>query len=1028
MIKNLFIALHILLLAPIGLQAQSRGVNEAAGIAQQFLASKGLEASAESLQQVSIKNGRRLVRQTTKGKHMNEGCYLFITENSGQLLVVSGDERMPNILGYTDGRVDGKALPEGLVDLLEGYKAQYKALTSSAASLATPPLRTETLHKGEQLLPTAEWGQWTPFNSMTPKNYPTGCAATAMAIVMRYHQWPNNGALCKTHIWKDSVMVADFANTHYDWDNMPMSYSSYTSAQAKAVALLMRHAGISVEMYYDAESSGARQTLVPGALSTYFRYAATARLVSASDYDAATWNEMMRKEIDAKQPVIYTGESTQGRGSHGFVLDGYRDNLFHFNFGWNGSGNGYFAVSALANIDKRFEFANKQQAVIGIKPLKEIDCAPLTLNSEGSYEGYYTTLSSLVAKDVVNIHLSKFTALRDWTGKLRWNLCHADGSCVESLAEKSVTMRGGATQGVDFAFTAAHSAVKGDYLQLVACEDTSSVWKVVTSDAGKEVVVAAYDRKVPIVEVVCHLKHATIDDKSANNITYDGKPMLGSTYRFKAIVDDEAEKTLVQVKRSGKQYRKYDNNAMVLTTDTLYIKAKGYKRSELVSECAVHLDKAGSLQEELNKQERDADAIESLTVTGVMNNDDVQYLSTLQSLKSVNLENVSRLQGVFGMAFKDFERLESCKLPRSLKQLGSETFENCSALKYITLPVSLQDTGEKLFVGCRSLKDINVLSSSPNCVADGAFAELPNPTNVTIHVQQGLTDVFKNSAKWSGFTNFVDDLMPLPQKFAYNGIEYIAIYQGDGNYAEVAIPSGTMYAGDITIPSTITYGGMEYKMRGFANTDGLSPFVGNPFVTSLNLQLDVDTLRPMLFMGCTNLSTLQLPSKLRYIGSECFRNCPMLMQVTLPASVEALGDNAFCGCQYLTDIYCHAMVPPTGSEGDNYPFAQCRPQNVTLHVPTSCEELYRSAGFWSKFQNVVGDLQPVISNVANVGQYTEVALFPTKSMGKQWLKLHLDKPLTIAIYNLNGTLLRRVKLICGDNNIWLEQPCILKAE
>ena len=147
MIKNLFIALHILLLAPIGLQAQSRGVNEAAGIAQQFLASKGLEASAESLQQVSIKNGRRLVRQTTKGKHMNEGCYLFITENSGQLLVVSGDERMPNILGYTDGRVDGKALPEGLVDLLEGYKAQYKALTSSAASLATPPLRTETLHK-----------------------------------------------------------------------------------------------------------------------------------------------------------------------------------------------------------------------------------------------------------------------------------------------------------------------------------------------------------------------------------------------------------------------------------------------------------------------------------------------------------------------------------------------------------------------------------------------------------------------------------------------------------------------------------------------------------------------------------------------------------------------------------------------------------------------------------------------------------------------------------------------------------------
>ena len=51
----------------------------------------------------------------------------------------------------------------------------------------------------------------------------------------------------------------------------------------------------------------------------------------------------------------------------------------------------------------------------------------------------------------------------------------------------------------------------------------------------------------------------------------------------------------------------------------------------------------------------------------------------------------------------------------------------------------------------------------------------------------------------------------------------------------------------------------------------------------------------MLFMGCTNLEHLQLPSTLRHIDSECFRNCPMLKQITLPASIETLGDNAFCG-------------------------------------------------------------------------------------------------------------------------------------
>ena len=106
---------------------------------------------------------------------------------------------------------------------------------------------------------------------------------------------------------------------------------------------------------------------------------------------------MMRKEIDNNRPVIYTGESIQGRGAHGFVLDGYRDNLFHFNFGWNGSGNGFFAISAITSTDRNFEFANKQQAVIGITPVKAEKAAPLQLDCEGKYEGFYSTLTSLKA-------------------------------------------------------------------------------------------------------------------------------------------------------------------------------------------------------------------------------------------------------------------------------------------------------------------------------------------------------------------------------------------------------------------------------------------------------------------------------------------------------------------------------------------------------------------------------------------------------------------------------------------------------
>ena len=1003
-------------------QAQKRSLDAATKVAKQFFQTDGRRTSVDVMRLENGRDGgRKLLRTAPSAQASGEAYYLFASEADGRLLIVSGDERMPCILGYTDQALRGQSLPDGLTDLLESYQAQYGALSKTTDT----PARS-ALYKGERLLPTAEWGQWAPFNQMTPQAYPTGCAATAMAIVMRYHQWPLVGEGDKTHIWKDSVMTAHFGQTHYDWEHMPLSYTNYTAEQAQAVALLMRHAGISVEMYYDAESSGARQTLVPVALSQYFRYASTARLLNASDYDAATWDAMMRREIDADRPVIYTGESRLGRGAHGFVLDGYRDNLFHFNFGWNGSGNGYFAISAMTSTDGKFEFANKQQAVVGISPLKDDCIAPFILECQNDYVGFYTTLTTLFSEEETTIHLSNLTACRNWTGRMHWDLCHADGTKVESLGEQSVSMNGGSTQSLDFDLKAGHSAVEGDYLQLMALEDTAKHWRPVVNARQQEVKVSAYGRKVPVVHVVCDLKNVTFSDRESGNVCFDGKPLLGSTYRYQATFDKNVVKTLVQERLGGDAHIFSFGQSVVLTSDTLFVKAKGYTAAELVGECTVDVAEAGQLSSSLEKVAPDADAVETLILTGCLSDDDLQYLSMLQSLRSLDLENAATPQGIFGAPFRDFIRLKTCKLPRSLKQLGSETFSNCRALQRISLPVSLQTTGTDLFNGCRDLTDIYVHPSSPECVGTDAFRHLPNPEKVTIHVQQGLAETFRVHAKWSGFTRFVDDLPALPRKFTSGGIDYNAIYQGDGNYAEVAIPNGQMYVGAITIPATVTYQGVEYTVSGFESTDGLSPFVGNPFVTSLDLQLRVDTLRSMQFMGCTNLASLKLPPTLRYIANECFRNCPMLTQISLPSTVEALGDNAFCGCQYLTDIYCYAQVPPGGSNTDSYPFAQCRPQHVTLHVPESLETVYRTAGFWSRFTMVVGDL-PADDTGVGAALSAVGTSFPIKAAGKQWLVLQLDHSQCVRIYRLDGTLQRIVHFPQGRIRLWLDETSILVA-
>ena len=1013
--RNLFTAsVFALLFIGLPANAQKRSLAEAEKVATGFFHAEVVDA----MQMKEEEGSRRLQKKVMD--NTSDAYYMFRNKEDNRLVVISGDQRMQSILGYTDNAIEDNMMPDGLAELLTTYKRQYAALS--------PDCQTEcksNLNNGERLLKTPDWGQWAPFNLRTPLSYPTGCAATAMSIVMRYHQWPVMGQGSKTHIWKDSVMTADFEHTRYDWDNMPMSYDSYTTAQAEAVSLLMRHAGIAVEMYYAAESSGARQSLVPGALTQHFRYAATTRLVSAADYDAATWEKMMRSEIDADRPVIYTGESTMGRGSHGFVLDGYRDNLFHFNFGWNGSGNGYFAISAFSSTSTAFEFANQQQAVIGIKPLREDNCAPLTLECEGKYEGFYSDLTTLTADTSVSIHLSSLTALRQWNGKLRWELCDAEGNVKEAFDSKTVSINGGNSQPIDFSFAPSTTATKGSYLRLMASENGKEEWTFVLNAKGQEVRMDAYERKVPVVEIISDMENATLNDQNQGNVCFEGKPLLGSAYTYNIAWKSSTVKNIVQQRFCGEAYWRKSDKSVMLTADTLYIKAKAYERSQLVQECQANVEKPGQLEATLLKATPDADAVESLTITGSLDDNDLAYLSTLQTLKKLNLENATIQQGLFGAPFKDFSRLETCELPRSLKQIGSETFKGCALLKTISLPVSLQATGNDILSGCQKMTDIYVRPSSPDCVATDAFRGLPNPQAVCIHVQQGLSDVFRSNAKWSMFSRITDDLPALPKRFACDGIEYRAIYQGDGNFAEVTIPSGEMYSGAIVIPATVTYQDVEYVVSGFDQTDGLSPFVGNPFITSLDLQLHVDTLRRMQFMGCTQLASLSLPSTLRYIEDECFRNCPMLTQISLPASLEALGDNAFCGCQFLTDIYCYAMVPPAGSEADNYPFAQCRPQNVMLHVPSGTENLYRTTGFWTRFSNVTEDLPADVTAIGNA-MTPRSEMLPIKTVGRQYVTIRLNTARTVCIYSLNGTLRSTLTLPQGESQIWINEPSIIR--
>ncbi len=282
----------------------------------------------------------------------NKPYYVFNAENGG-FVIVSGDDNARQILGYSDSGTFGENIPPQLQELLNEYATQISNIPADAVP-SSIDVKTSS---EEKVLQTANWGQYAPYNDLCPNGYPTGCVATAMAIVMKYHNWPQSGTGSHSYEWNGQTISYDFSQT-FDWDLMRNSYYSnnYSEAEGKAVAELMKACGVSVEMNYAADGSSASISKACSSLISFFKYDSRCECIHQDDYNYDEWASMIKSEIDANRPIIYCGE---GQGSHAFVCDGYDANdMYHFNWGWAGSYNGFFALSALTpGTDYNFSYS-----------------------------------------------------------------------------------------------------------------------------------------------------------------------------------------------------------------------------------------------------------------------------------------------------------------------------------------------------------------------------------------------------------------------------------------------------------------------------------------------------------------------------------------------------------------------------------------------------------------------------------------------------------------------------------------------
>ena len=357
--------------------------------------------------------------------------YVFNRGNNSGFIIVSGDDRAKEILGYSDtGSFNINTLPSNFASWLGFYQNEMKALMeqseettitsttllSSSTNVATR--QTSYAASIAPLLGNIKWDQGAPYNNLCPlikdtTRSVTGCVATAMAQVMRYYKWPVKGTGSHTYTTSSlsKSLTADFSNATYDWANMTETYnSSSTEAQKTAVATLMFHAGVAVDMNY-GETSSASSIDMAKALFTYFGYDSNLQSYQRDYYSSPEWVDMIKTELNASRPVLYAGQSSDG--GHQFVCDGYDSNgLFHFNWGWSGSSDGYFELSVLnpgtlgIGGGTSGGFNTDQNIVIGVqKPNSSSTTAPYQLYV---YKPLTTAASSISRTSLFSISMTLY--------------------------------------------------------------------------------------------------------------------------------------------------------------------------------------------------------------------------------------------------------------------------------------------------------------------------------------------------------------------------------------------------------------------------------------------------------------------------------------------------------------------------------------------------------------------------------------------------------------------------------------------
>jgi hypothetical protein len=435
-------SLPVLLLIIFALQVFGKKVDQqqAAVVARNFFCERASIGQKAPMDNITVDAVYTRVEE-------GQTVYYVFNVNDQGYVIVSGDDVVKPVIGYSfEGTYSNENLPVQMTEWMNNISDQV-LYHSKRQSQRPPHIQSEWEHLGtadvtslvsykgvksvDPLLVTT-WDQGAYYNELCPQDPDgpagrvwAGCVATAMAQVMFYYRFPAHGAGNHGYMSDYGYLSANFGNTTYQWDEMLTSIHSSNLA----IATLLYHCGIAVNMGYSPGGSGAYSGTAANALISYFKYSPETHMEDKDNYSDDDWANLLRNQLDSKMPMYYHGF---GSGGHAFNVDGYQPgDYFHFNWGWSGSYNGYFYLNNLN--PGSYSFTSGQGAMINIYPTGEypsycsgsktftgqagtVDDGSASLFYQGNTDCYYLINPQASPDDSINYIKLKFNFLDTESG------------------------------------------------------------------------------------------------------------------------------------------------------------------------------------------------------------------------------------------------------------------------------------------------------------------------------------------------------------------------------------------------------------------------------------------------------------------------------------------------------------------------------------------------------------------------------------------------------------------------------------